>query len=91
MVGWLPIILLEKSSPQCVTRVTSPKRSVTSLTGYFAVLKGPEDIRMVYDASKSGPNKALWAPNFSLPTKEDMLNGVSPTSWMGDLNVGDIF
>ncbi len=46
---------------------------------------------MVYDASKSGLNKALWATNFSLPTKEDMLNGVSPISWMGDLNVGEMF
>jgi hypothetical protein len=35
---------------------------VTSLAGFFAVPKGEADIRMVYDASRSGLNKALWAP-----------------------------
>ncbi len=46
------------------------KGTVKSLTNYFAVPKGDHDIRMVYDASKSGLNTALWVPSFGLPTPE---------------------
>ena len=35
---------------------------VKSLTHYFSVPKGTDDIRMVYDASRSGLNDAVWAP-----------------------------
>jgi len=48
---------------------------VKSLTGYFGVLKGPTDIRMVYDATRSGLNATLWSPNFGLPTVETLLCG----------------
>ena len=41
---------------------------VKNLMGYFSVPKGLADIRVVYDASKSGLYQALWAPNFALPT-----------------------
>ena len=34
------------------------------LTGFFAVLKGEGDIRIVYDATTCGLNKALWTPRF---------------------------
>ncbi len=46
------------------------KGSVSSLTSYFAVPKGDTDIRLVYDASKSGLNSSLWVPSFSLPSME---------------------
>jgi hypothetical protein len=64
---------------------------VRSLTGYFGVPKGPSDIRMVYDASRSGLNDALWAPNFGLPTVENLLRGVNFGSWMGDIDLGEMF
>jgi hypothetical protein len=41
---------------------------VESLTSFFDVKKGEDDIRMVYDGTKSGLNEALWAPWFPLPT-----------------------
>jgi hypothetical protein len=41
---------------------------MVSLTSYFAVPKGKDDIRMVYDGTKNGLNDSLWAPWFSLPT-----------------------
>jgi hypothetical protein len=40
---------------------------VASLTSYFAVPKGENDIRLVYDGSDSGLNEALWSPSFWLP------------------------
>ena len=49
---------------------------VTSLTGYFCVPKGSDDIRMVYDATKCGLNAAVRAPNFGLPTVDDSLRAV---------------
>jgi hypothetical protein len=41
---------------------------VSSLTSFFAVPKGTAGIRVVYDATRSGLNDAIWAPNFFLPT-----------------------
>ena len=37
-----------------------------SLMCFFHVPKGKEDIRMVYDGSKSGFNSSLYAPWFAL-------------------------
>jgi hypothetical protein len=64
---------------------------VESLTSFFSVLKGEDDLRMVYDASKSGLNASLWAPSFQLPTCETLTNLLSPDSWMGDLDLGEHF
>jgi hypothetical protein len=49
---------------------------VRSLTSFFSVPKGMDDIRMVYDGMKSGLNEAMWAPWFSLPMVEAHLRFV---------------
>jgi hypothetical protein len=67
------------------------KGTVTSLTSYFSVPKGDQDIRLVYDASKSGLNKSLWAPNFGLPTVDTLTRGITSKFWMGDLDIGEMF
>jgi hypothetical protein len=41
---------------------------VKSLIKYFAVPKGDEDIRLVYDAMANHLNKCMWVPTFWLPT-----------------------
>ena len=64
---------------------------VISLTGCFAVPKGDNDIRMVYDATKCGLNEKLWAPNFLLPTIDTALRQASVTSWFGDIDLGEMF
>ena len=46
---------------------------VVSLTNYFCVPKGNDDIRMVYDATKCGLNEAVEAPNFFMPTTNTSL------------------
>jgi hypothetical protein len=58
---------------------------------YFAVPKGLEDICMVYDASKSGLNKALWVPSFPLPTAETLSDLLEEDSWMADVDMGEMF
>jgi hypothetical protein len=49
--------------------------SLRSLMFMFDVPKGDNDVRMVYDGSKSGLNEALWAPWFALPTVDAMTRG----------------
>jgi len=64
---------------------------VSSLTSYFAVPKGPTDIRMVYDGTKCGLNDQLWAPWLALPMIEDHLWGVEPGTYMCDLDIMEQF
>lgn len=64
---------------------------VKSLTGFFAVPKGVDDIRIVYDATKSGLNKAVWSPNFFLPTMTSVLNHADDQTWYGDIDIGEMF
>ena len=67
------------------------KGHVKSLTSYFGVPKGERDIRMVYDATRSGLNASLWAPGFGLPMVDSMVRGVDEGSFMGDLDIGEMF
>ena len=64
---------------------------VLSLTSFFAVAKGLDDIRMVFDGTKSGLNDATWIPGFWLPTTLTFLRMVTYGTWMSDLDVGEMF
>ena len=64
---------------------------VKSLTGFFAVPKGEDDIRIVYDASKCGLNDALWCPNFFLPSIDSVLRNAGSETWFGDIDLGEMF
>ena len=57
----------------------------------FDVPKGEDDIRMVYDGSKSGLNDALWAPWFPSPTAESFFDVLLPEYWLLDNDMGDFF
>lgn len=64
---------------------------VKSLTAFFAVPKGTQDIRMVYDGTKSGLNDAIWVPRFRLPTVNNMLRAIDYGTVMSDFDVGEMF
>ena len=64
---------------------------VTSLTNYFCVPKGNDDIRMVYDATQCGLNEAVDPPNFFMPTIDSSLRSVESTTWSGDIDLGEMF
>ena len=64
---------------------------VKNLTGYFPVPKGDQDIRMVYDATKSGLNEAVWAPNFFVPSIDTVLQSMCNSTWSGDIDLGEMF
>jgi hypothetical protein len=49
---------------------------VVSLTSFFDVPKGDDDIRLVYDGSVGGLNDSLWVPRFALSTLNGHLRAV---------------
>lgn len=65
--------------------------ALRSLLFMFDVPKGSDDIRLVYDGSKSGLNDCLWAPWFALPTVETMCRTLEPGYWCADNDYGDQF
>ena len=64
---------------------------VKNLTRFFAVPKGDEDIRMVYDSTVANLNDSLWAPWFAMPTVRDHLRAIGPGSYMADVDIGEMF
>ena len=48
----------------------------------------PDDIRMVYDATRSGLSKAVWAPWFPMTTVVSYLRLVVAGTFMTDCDVG---
>jgi hypothetical protein len=64
---------------------------VASLTSYFAVPKGEDDIRIVYDGTESGLNDALWSPSFWLPNSASAVRLISFYSYLFDADIGECF
>jgi hypothetical protein len=64
---------------------------IHSLISFFAVPKGEDDVRMVYDGTKSGLNDCIWVPRFPLPTVGTHLRAVESETHMGDMDVGETF
>ena len=64
---------------------------VLSLSGFFSVPKGPTDIRLVYDMTKCGLNKCLWAPRFYLPVPDSLFDSIDYASFMSDIDQGEMF
>jgi hypothetical protein len=64
---------------------------VKSLTTFFGVPKGEDDMRVVYDGSLPGLNAALWCPWFMLPNTNSHLRTVEPGTFMSDVDISEIF
>jgi hypothetical protein len=64
---------------------------VVSLTAFFPVEKGDDNIQMVYDQSISGLNNAMWVPGFMLPKINTHLLAVEEQTFMVDINVREMF
>ena len=65
--------------------------TVLSMINCFAVAKGDDDIRLVYDGTKSGLNACVWAPNFFLPSVDSMLMNMNVHTWCADLDLSEMF
>jgi hypothetical protein len=68
-----------------------PSSPVKSHIKYFAVPKGEDDIRLVYDATANGLNECVWSPSFWLPSVNTLLRNLDKDSWMTDRDIGDMF
>jgi hypothetical protein len=64
---------------------------VSSVTSFFAVPKGDDDIRMVYNGTSCGLNDAVFAPWFALPTMDSHLRAVDVGTYMADCDIGEMF
>ena len=64
---------------------------VTLLISFFDILKGDDDIRVVFNGTPCGLNEATWAPWFPLPTARTHLRGVKMGTWTADLDLGEMF
>ena len=64
---------------------------ILALLNFFSVSKGANDVRMVYDGTKSGLNAVLFAPWFALASVDCMLRSVGPGYWSTDNDYGEMF
>jgi len=55
------------------------------------MLKGLDDVWMMYNGPSNGLNEALWAPWFLLPTLKAVELGLVPGTTLGDLDMGKMF
>jgi hypothetical protein len=58
---------------------------------FFAVPKGEDDIRMVYDATANHLTNCVWVPSFWLPTMDSLVRALDKNSWMTDRDMQDMF
>jgi hypothetical protein len=70
--------------------VEPPTVPIRSLMSTFSVAKG-DDIRMVFDASKSKLNEVLFAPWFALATADSMYRTVGVGYYGADNDYGEMF
>ena len=64
---------------------------IKSFIKFFAVAKGEDDVRLVYDATANKLNKCVWVPSFWLPTIDSLVRACDVDTWMTDRDIGDMF
>jgi len=73
------------------TKTYTDSGFVLSVLNYFGVPKGETDIHMVFDGTKCELNAVLWTPNFFLATIESVMMNADAETWMGELDLGEMF
>jgi hypothetical protein len=63
--------------------------SVTHLTFLFAVPKGDDDIRIVWDSSGNRVNTSLLTPGFGIPSVKALTGYIIAGMYMGDFDIGE--
>jgi hypothetical protein len=64
---------------------------VLTVVPHFAVPKGNDDIRIVWDLAKNGLNEHMFTPSFVLPTMSTFLRRLHSGSYCGDVDIGEQF
>ncbi|KAL7565765.1 hypothetical protein ACA910_010204 [Epithemia clementina (nom. ined.)] len=68
-----------------------PSTNIRATMNYFAVPKGNTDVQMVYDGTKSGLNKCLYARWFFLPDSDQLARTLDEGFWCIDYDYGEMF
>ena len=55
------------------------------------MLKGEDNIRIVYHSRKNGTNEVVWMPTFFLPTSMLLGRIIGPETYQMDANIGEMF
>lgn len=84
-------MVLKAKVPNVMQRGYIKPDYVKSLTGFFAVPKGQDNIRVVCDATTKIRNDAVWAPNFFQPLVDTILQSVKNTTICGYIDLDEIF
>jgi hypothetical protein len=63
---------------------------VSALTSFFTIMKGDDDIWMVFNGTLSGLNSALWAPWFCLPNATTRMMIIEPGTFIADVDIGEM-
>jgi hypothetical protein len=61
------------------------------LIKYFAVPKGDDDVRIVYNTTANRLNECAWVLSFWLPTIDTLMHALDENSWILDRDMGDMF
>jgi hypothetical protein len=64
---------------------------VKSLTTFFGVPKGEDDMRVIYDGSLPCLKAALWCQWFMLTNINSHLRTVEPGTFMSDVDIAELF
>ena len=83
--------LMTKKLHKVIERGYIGKGEVKSLTSFFSVRKGNDDIRMVYNGTINGFNDCVEVPRFGMPTLKSHLRSMMPGYFMADADVGECF
>jgi hypothetical protein len=83
-------LVLQKKIGKFVAKgyIAPTSKRIRSLIKYFAVPKGLEDWRIVFDAGANKLNDVVWVPSFFLPTVNSLLRIVDDKSMMSDRDMG---
>ena len=83
--------LVVQKLQKVVNRRYIGKGNIKSLTSFFSVLKGANDICMVYNGTINGFNDCIEVPRFGMPTLKSHLRAMMPGYYMMDRDVGECF
>ena len=81
----------EKIEGMCKRYYLESSGFVSNTLNYFAVPKGDDDIRVVFDGTSCGLNSTLFAPNFGLPSANSATWILTSNTWMADMDFGEMF
>ena len=74
----------------CLGEGSIESGNILSLTYYFYVPKGDENIQMVYNGTSCGLDNSLFSPHFELSVVQHTLRSLQPGYFRADLDIAEM-